>query len=148
MASHPPDTNPYESSDTTEISLEQQLISEESMLGTVVGAVIGAVPGFSAYLILIGIESFYYLAYIVPGIMVGMFARFMGRGIKKKHNLIAAIITFVGVITVHGIVFLPPGAEWLSLINVVLAGALSGRRLSRAQSDAVFDYKIGLKKDV
>ena len=140
-------SNPYQSSSTSELTLEQKLIAEQSLIGTVIGSVIGAVPGFTLYLLLAVFPFYALLGYFIPGLFIGLFAGFMGRGIDKIHRVISALVTLLAVIVVALLFDISKAAIGLSLINCIVAAFCSTRWLTREQEDAVFDYKIGYKPD-
>lgn len=139
--------NPYLSSTSSELSLSDQLIAEQNLWGTVIGSFIGAIPGFLIYLMLLVLFPFYsVLAYFIPGLFIGFFAGFMGRGLTKLHRLIAALITLLCLFVLYLVFELKTMVLGLSLINCVLAAVLANRHLNREEEDAVFEYKIGLKR--
>ncbi|NVJ59140.1 MAG: hypothetical protein HWE27_02060 [Gammaproteobacteria bacterium] len=141
-------SNLYSSSDTSELPLSEQLISEQSIAGTILGSIIGAIPGFIIYLLLLVFFPFYgVLSYFIPGVFIGFFAGFMGRGLTKLHRLIAALITLSSLLILYFIFEFKTLVLGLSMINCVLAAMLANRRLNREQEDAVFEYKIGLKRE-
>jgi len=86
------------------------------------------------------------LGYFIPGLFIGLFAAFMGRGIDKVHRLASAAVTVI-IASVIVIVFdTDSSIIALSLVNAVVAAFSATRWLSREQEDAVFDYKIGYCK--
>lgn len=139
--------NPYVSSETTEIPLADQLIAEQNLFGTILGSIVGAIPGFIIYLVLIPYPFYAVIAYFLPGVFVGFFASFMGRGIDKIHRIIAAAITFLFLLVMFFWFELSGPGFGLSFINCVVAGFTANRWLSRGQEDALFEYKIGLKRE-
>lgn len=139
--------NPYVSSETTEIPLADQLIAEQNLFGTILGSIVGAIPGFIIYLLLIPYPFYAVIAYFLPGIFVGFFASFMGRGIDKIHRIIAAVITFIFLLVMFFWLELSGPGFGLSFINCVVAAFTANRWLNREQEDAVFEYKIGLKRE-
>lgn len=139
--------DPYKSTETTEISLTQKLITEQNIFGTILGSLVGAVPGFIIYLWLLSFPLYALLGYFIPGLFIGLFAGFMGRGIDKIHRVISALVTLLAVIVVALLFDISKAAIGLSLINCIVAAFCSTRWLTREQEDAVFDYKIGYKPD-
>ncbi len=138
-----PELNPYASSTTTEISLEQRLIAEQNLFATLLGSLVGAVPGFLIYLWLVNYPFYAMIAYFLPGLFIGFFAGFMGRGIDKRHRVMSALVTLGCVLFIGWLLELTSVALGLSFINCVVAALTSTRRLSREEDDALFNYKIG-----
>lgn len=138
--------DPYKSTETTEIPLEQKLIAEQNIFGTILGSLVGAVPGFLIYLWLLSFPFYAVMGYFIPGLFIGLFAAFMGRGIDKVHRLASAAVTVI-IASVIVIVFdTDSSIIALSLVNAVVAAFSATRWLSREQEDAIFDYKIGYRK--
>ncbi|WMS86171.1 hypothetical protein [Pleionea litopenaei] len=138
--------DPYQSSETTEISLADQLISEQNIWGTALGTFIGAFPGMLAYLLLLSFPMFAVVCYVVPGLSMGLFASFMGRGLTKIHRVVSALTGLVILLGIGYLLQLTSATIGLTLINCVIAAMLANRFLTREQADAVFDYQIGLTK--
>ncbi|WP_144392646.1 hypothetical protein [Pleionea sediminis] len=138
-----PDLNPYASSTTSELTLEQRLLSEQSLTGTILGSLAGAIPGLLIYFLLIPYPLFSFTVYFLPGLLIGFFAGFMGRGIDKIHRVVSASITLLCISIVSWLLDLPSAAIGLSFINCIIAALISVRRLTREEADALFNYKIG-----
>lgn len=123
--------------------LRDELISQESVIGTFFGSVIGAVPGFVVYLLFLmqGFPSF--LATIIPGVFAGFGARYLGRGILDKHSRIAAIVVFTLHMAFWWLAQLPLMAIGLAIPSAVVALFLAPRKLTHEQELAVYEYRIG-----
>lgn len=124
-------------------ALRDRLISEERVTGTLIGGVIGAVPGFVLYAALMSAGVVPVIAYFAPGVFVGYGARFLGRGIRPIHGRVAAFVVLVFLAAVWWFLGLDALALAFSLPNVLIAGLLAPRKLTRDEGAAVYDYRIG-----
>ena len=123
--------------------LRDKLIGQESMTGTFFGSIIGAIPGFVLYWMLIigGLPVF--LASFIPGIFVGFGARFLGRGILDKHGRMAGAVVFVFQTGFWWLAQLPLLAIAFSIPGVIIALFIAPRKLTHEEEMAVYDYRIG-----
>ncbi len=126
-----------------QIQLAQGLLEQQSLAGTIVGSLIAAIPAAATYIVIFSLPAILYVSLVVPGVIIGLGARFMGRGLSLKHNLIAALVALATVIAVGW--YLKMSALWFfaSFVNVPAAGILASRNLDRDQRKAmaIYEYK-------
>ncbi len=128
---------------TEKEQLRDKLIGEESLKGTFFGSIIGAVPGFALYLLLLSGGAHPIITFFIPGIFVGFGARFLGRGIRDVHGRIAALVVLVALGAFWWYFEAPLIAVGFAVPNVLIALLLAPRKLTREEGAAVFDYRIG-----
>lgn len=141
--------DPFKSSDTSDISLADLLISEQNIWGTALGTLIGFTSGFMLYAFFFpNPQNFFEVvaSYFIPGLSMGLFANFMGRGITVKHRLVVLgcglILFIIADLILEGTV-----SFGLMTANLMSAALISNRFLTREQSNAVFDYQIGIERN-
>lgn len=122
----------------------EALVKNESQVGVVLGAIVGAVPAAMLYLVfgsMGGIPGFFML---IPAVVIGLFARFTGRpfriGLRILVGVIAAAVHILGctiLLEIHPL--------WLLLTpaNAGIAIGLSKVSLSRVEEFAVSRAKLG-----
>ncbi|MEN7343379.1 MAG: hypothetical protein AAAFM81_10570 [Pseudomonadota bacterium] len=121
--------------------LATQLLDEQSLVGTVVGAVSGGVPGYVFYTMVVLSNVAPAIAFFIPGVVIGFGAKWVGRGLTVMHALVAAGIALLGLLSCLFFVKLTPVGFLMSLPNVLIAGLLAKRSLTREQAKALYDYR-------
>jgi hypothetical protein len=129
-----PDTQPQQR------PLAEQVLSEQSMIGIVIGSLSAGIPSMMLYVIIVSMYAFPVAAYILPGLIIGFTARFCGRGIEFRFRLVCGLITFALLLVVNYFITYPSGII-LSLPSVFLAIILAKRKLTREQNSALVRYK-------
>jgi len=138
--------DPYKTTDTVEIPLKDRLLAQQNLTATIVGSVIGVIPAILLYLFLLSFAFYSIFAYALPGVIVGLFASFIGRGIDRIHRFVAGAVMLGALLMATWWFRLDTSILLFSLVNVVLAVTFASRRLNREEEDALFDYKIGLDR--
>ncbi|MCJ8272947.1 MAG: hypothetical protein MJK04_26560 [Psychrosphaera sp.] len=117
-------------------SVAQKILSEQSMLGVIVGSLSAGIPSTLIYALIVGVHTYPFLAYILPGILIGYTARFCGRAIELRFRLMTGAITLVLLLVINYVLTYPSGLL-LSLPSVAIAIILSKRKLTRDENTAL-----------
>ena len=127
--------NPYQAPKAETIDLAERLIAEQNMAGVIIGTLSGLVP---ACLLATFFFHIPFVAFTIPGIFGGVFARFIGRGIELKYQLACSTTVFICMLIIQATII--HSARWFlfSLVSSVIAGLLSKRSLKREESDALY----------
>ncbi len=126
------------------VELRDRLLAQQSIAGTFLGSIAGAVPGFALYLAIISANVVPIIAYVIPGVAVGLGARFVGRGIDSVHTWIAAAVVVTGIGLCQAYLGFQAFEAAFSLLNAALAGYFAKRSLTLEQDKALYRYKRGL----
>lgn len=118
------------------VSLAQKLLNEQSMIGVIVGSLSAGIPSTLLYALIVGIHTYPFLAYILPGILIGYTARFCGRAIQFRFQLVTGMITLGLLLGINYVLTYPSGLL-LSLPSVVIAIVLAKRNLTREENAAL-----------
>ncbi|MEL7538684.1 MAG: hypothetical protein AAFZ58_08120 [Pseudomonadota bacterium] len=127
-----------------EAELRDKLLSQQSTLGTLLGSIAGAVPGFALYFAVLSMGRIPIIAYVLPGVAVGLGAKFVGRGIDPIHAWIAAGVTVAAIAACQVLLGFHPLELAFSLPNAFIAGYLGKRSLSLEEDKSLYRYKRGL----
>ncbi|MEO1034037.1 MAG: hypothetical protein AAFX44_00630 [Pseudomonadota bacterium] len=84
------------------------------------------------------------IAYVLPGVAVGLGAKFVGRGIDPIHAWIAAGVTVAAIAACQVLLGFYPLELAFSLPNAFIAGYLGKRSLSLEEDKSLYRYKRGL----
>jgi hypothetical protein len=117
-------------------SVAQKILSEQSMLGVIVGSLSAGIPSTLIYALIVGMHTYPVLAYLLPGLLIGFTSRFCGRAIEFRFRLMTGAITLVLLLVINYILTYPSGLL-LSLPSVVIAIIVSKRKLTREENTAL-----------
>lgn len=128
-----------QSSQDEEIPLALKLVQEQSMFGAIVGSLSAGIPSILIYALIVAMYNYPVVAYVLPGILIGLTSRFCGRGLYWRFRLVTGFITFVLLVVINYILTYPSGMV-LSLPSVILAIILSKRQLTREENAAFIRF--------
>jgi hypothetical protein len=129
----PPDSEP------DEVPLAQKILSEQSMLGVVVGSLSAGIPSTLIYALVVGIHTYPIIAYVLPGLLIGYTSRFCGRGVEFRFRLVTGLIT-LALLAVINYVMTYPSGMLLSSPSILIAIIVAKRKLSREENAAIIRW--------
>ena len=121
--------------------LATQLLDEQSIVGTFVGAVSGGVPGYVFYTMVVLSDLAPAIAFFIPGVVIGFGAKWVGRGLGLLHTLVAAGVALLGLLICLFFIKLTAVGFLMSLPNVLISVFLETRIYNREQAKALYDYR-------
>ncbi len=140
-------TDPYQAP-KSELDVNEQmgiirtLKKQQSMIGGILGAIIGTMPGI-VFLSLGGAGVYPVMLWVLPGFIAGMSIKFCGRPFEVWYRLVPAMVC--GCV-VGGMFYLSEATPFMYLfacLNVLCALVLSRRKMRPDQEKALYVYRLG-----
>jgi hypothetical protein len=128
--------------DETELAYAELQKNEKPMM-TFVGALVGCLPATVIYVLFASMGGVLAFFLFIPGIVIGYFARFVGRPFNLKPRLLVGFLAFILHCFATYYIGFSPLIYILAPVCFAVAVTFSKVKLSRLQEFAIGQAEIG-----